>query len=144
MSEQVISLVGGAAGAPILSERIAAAAGILPGHLVIEALGKVAVNATADALAQKLFAQKNIATAGDIDTAYADAETVSYGAYSSGQEVNAIVAAGAAAIADGAPLASAGDGTLKIGTVATAIAYAMEAIDNSGGAAAVRIKARVA
>lgn len=144
MSNQVISLNAGASGQPLLTERIANAAGIIPGHLVIEALGKVGVNVTADALAPKLFAQTNLATAGDIDTAYADGETVSYGAYHAGQEVNGIVAAGAGAIADGAPVASAGDGTLKIGTAATAIAYAMEAVDNSGGATAVRIKIRVA
>lgn len=144
MSKQVISLNAGSAGQPISNERLANAAGILPGHLVIEALGKVGVNVTADALAQKLFAQSNLATAGDIDTAYADGETVIYGAYHAGQEINAIVAAGAAAIADGAPLASSGDGTLKIGTAATAVAYATEAIDNSGGATSVRIQARVA
>jgi len=144
MSNQVISLNAGAAGQPLLTERLAAAAGIIPGHLVIEASGTVAVNATADALAQKLFAQTNLAVAGDIDTAYASGETVSYGAYHAGQEVNGIVAASAAAIADGAPVASAGDGTLKIGTAATAIAYAMEAVDNSGGGSSVRIKIRIA
>lgn len=144
MSNQVISLNAGAAGQPLLTERLAAAAGILPGHLVIEASGTVAVNATADALAPKLFAQTNLATAGDIVTAYASGETVSYGAYHAGQEVNGIVAVGAAAIADGAPIASAGDGTLKVGTAATAIAYATEAVDNSGGSVAVRIKIRVA
>jgi len=144
MSNQVISLNAGASGQPLLTERLASAAGIVPGHLVIEALGKVGVNVTADALAQKLFAQTNLAIAGDIDTAYADSETVSYGAYHAGQEVNAIIAVGADAIADGAPVASAGDGTLKIGSATTAIAYAMEAIDNSGGATSVRIKVRIA
>ena len=141
--KQVISLVGGAAGAPILSERIGGA-GIVAGMLVAEVGGIVVLNASADALAQKLFAQTNLAVAGDIDTVYVSGETVSYGAYHAGQEVNAIVAAGAVAITDGAPLASAGDGTLKIGTVATAIAYAIEAVDNSGGGTTVRIKARVA
>jgi hypothetical protein len=144
MSKQVISLNAGSAGQPIKDERLANAAGIIPGHLVIEALGKVGVNVTADALAPKLFAQTNLAVAGDIDTAYADGETVSYGAYHSGQKVNGIVAAGADAIADGAPIASAGDGTLKIGTAATAIAYATEAVDNSGGGVSVRIQIRVA
>lgn len=144
MSTQVISLVGGAAGAPIMSERLAGEAGILPGMLVVESSGTVIKNATADALAPKLFAQKNVAVAGDIDTAYASGETVSYGAYHAGQEVSGIVAAAAAAIADGAPVASAGDGTLKIGTAATAIAWATEAVDNSGGGTAVRISIRVA
>ncbi len=144
MSKQVISLNAGAAGQPILNERLANAAGIIPGHLVIEALGKVGVNSAADALAPKLFAQTNLATAGDIDTAYANDETVSYGAYHAGQTVNAIVAAGAAAIADGAPIASAGDGTVKVGTAATAIAHATEAVDNSAGASSVRIQIRIA
>lgn len=145
MSNQVISLIGGMAGAPILSERLAGEAGIVPGMLVVESAGTVIKNATASALAPKLFAQPNVATAGDIDTAYADGETVSYGAYHAGQEVNALVAAAAPAIADGDPLDSAGDGTLKKATDATtAIAYAMEAVDNSGGGSSVRIKARIA
>lgn len=144
MTVQVISTVGGAAGAPIVSERLAGEAGILPGMLVVESAGTVIKNATADALAPKLFAQKNIAIAGDIDTAYANGETVCYGAYHSGQEVSGIVAAGAAAIADGAPVASAGDGTLKVGTAATAIAWATESVDNSGGGTSVRINIRVA
>lgn len=142
--KQVISLVGGAAGAPILSERLAGEAGIVAGMLVSESAGGVILNAAADALAQKLFAQTNLALAGDIDTVYANGDTVSYGAYHSGQQVNAIVDAGAAAIADGAPVTSAGDGTLKIGTVANAIGYAIEAVDNSGGGSTVRIQIRVA
>ena len=133
MSNQVITAVGGAMGAPILNERLAAGA-ILPGHLVIEASGTVAVNATADAAAQKLFAQCNQATAGDVTKAYATGETVSYGAYH----------AGAASIADGAPVTSAGDGTLKIGTASDAVGYAKQLTDNSGGASAVRILIRVA
>jgi len=141
---QVVTLIGGAFGAPISNERLSNAAGILPGHLVIETGGLVGVNATADALAQKLFAQTKLSIAGDIDTAYASGETVSYGAYHAGQEVSALVAAGATAIPDGSPVASAGDGTLKVGTVATAIGYATEALDNSGGATVARLSIRVA
>lgn len=141
---QNITLIGGIHGAPQSNERLAASANILPGHLVAEALGKVDVNAAADALGQKLFAQCDLTVAGDIDTAYAINSVVSYGAYASGQKVSAVVAAGADAIADGAPVASAGDGTLKIGTVATAIGYAVEAVDNSAGATSVRLSIRVA
>ena len=153
MSNQVISLNAGAAGQPLLTERLAAAAGILPGHLVEEASGTVQVHGTAAVNAQRLFAQTNLAIAGDIDTAYASGETVSYGAYHAGQEVNALVAASATAITDGAALESAGDGTVRIQTTAAATAdtardsvvgYAMEAVDNSGGATVVRIKIRVA
>ena len=142
--KQVISLVGGAMGAPILSERLAGVAGIVAGMLVRESAGNVILNVTADALGPKLFAQVNLAVSGDIDKVYASGETVSYGAYHSGQEVNAIVAAGAASIADGAPVTCAGDGTVKIGTDANAIGYATEAVDNSGGGTSVRLSIRVA
>lgn len=151
--KQVISLVGGASGAPLLNERLAAAAGILPGHLVAESSGTVAVHGTAAANAQRLFAQTDCAISGDIDTAYGNGATVSYGAYHTGQEVNALVAAGATAITDGAALESAGDGTLRIATADAAtdtaqrdaiVGYAMEAVDNSGGGTVVRIKMRVA
>lgn len=144
MSTQVISLVSGVAGCPILNERLAAAAGILPGHLVEEAGGEVAVHSTAGGAAQKLFAQKNIAVAGDINAAYADGETVSYGAYHAGQEVLGVVAAAADAITDGAALESAGDGTLRVLASGAIVAYAMESVDNSGAATVARIKIRVA
>ena len=138
---QVISLVTASTGQPIKSERLAGVAGITPGMLVVELLGEVVLNTTANALSPKLVAQTNLA---NIDQVYADGETVSYGAYHSGQEVNAILAAGAAAIADGAPVTSAGDGTWKVGLAANAIGYATEAVDNSGGGSAVRISIRIA
>lgn len=153
MSKQVIALVGGEKGQPILNERLAGEAGILAGHLVEEAAGAVQLHSTAAGSAQKLFAMPNVAVAGDIDTAYANGETVIYGAFHSGQEVYALVAAGATAIPDGGKLESAGDGTLRVvsASAATAdtsrdstVAYAKEAVDNSGGGAAVRIKVRIA
>lgn len=153
MSTQVISLVGGFAGEPILSEGIAAAGGILPGHLLDEGASTVLVHAGAGLNAQKLFAQNNIAVAGDIDTAYLSGETVSYGAYHSGQEVSALLAASAAAIVRGDALESDGDGTLRVLTTDTAtddtqrdaiVGYALEAVDNSGGGSVVRIKIRIA
>lgn len=153
MAKQVISLVSGAAGAPISNERLSAASGILPGHLVEEASGLVQVHGTAAVNAQRLFAQTDLSVSGDIDLAYGSGATVSYGAYHSGQEVNALVAASATAITDGAALESAGDGTLRILTTDTAtddtqrdsiVAYATEAVDNSGGGTVVRIKTRVA
>jgi hypothetical protein len=149
---QVISLRGGAMGAPILSERLATSI-ISPGALVIEAAGEVDNHGTAAGNAQRLFAQKNLSVAGDVDTAYAIGETVCYGAYHSGQEVSALVAAGAAAIVDGDALESDGDGTLRVVTTAAATAdtsrdsivgYALEDVDNSGGGTVVRIKIRVA
>jgi hypothetical protein len=141
---QVISLLTSVSGAPIISERLSGEAGIIPGMLVAESAGTVSKHSTLNALAPKLFAQTNMPVGGTIDTAYASGETLRYGAYHAGQQVNALLPAAAAAIADGAPLTSNGDGTLKIGTAANAIAYAMEAVDNSGGGTTVRIKARIA
>jgi len=153
MSTQVVSLVAGPAGDPILSEDIAAAAGILPGHLVEEGAADVAVHAGAGLNAQRLFAQKKLTASGDIDTAYLNGELVSYGAYHSGQEVRALLAASAAAIVRGDPLESDGDGTLRVLTTDTAtddtqrdsvVGYALEAVDNSGGGTVVKIDIRVA
>jgi len=153
MSTQVVSLVAGPAGDPILSEDIAAAAGILPGHLVEEGAADVAVHAGAGLNAQRLFAQKNLATSGDINTAYLSGELVSYGAYHSGQEVRALLAASAAAIVRGDALESDGDGTLRVLTTDSAtddtqrdsiVGYALEAVDNSGGGTVVKIDIRVA
>jgi hypothetical protein len=153
MAKQVISLIGGEKGAPFLSERLATAAGILPGHLVEEALGKVKVHATAAVNAQPLFAQTDLGVAGDIDEAYVINASVSYGAYQTGQEVNALLAAAATAVIDGAAMESAGDGTIRTATADAAtdtvqrdsiVGYAIEAVDNSGGGAVARIKIRVA
>jgi hypothetical protein len=141
---QTISLITSSTGQPILSERTTTDSGVVPGMLVVESSGSVIKNVTADSVGPKLFAQKNNIIAGDIDTVYTVGDTVSYGAYHAGQQVNALLAAGAAAIVDGAPLTSAGDGTLKVGTDANAIAYAIEAVDNSGGGSTVRIHARIA
>lgn len=151
---QVIQLLTDVNGSFIHNERLAAAASaILPGHLVEEVLGKVQEHSTAAANAQKLFALANIANGGTIDDVYIVGESVRYGAAHAGQEVFALVAASATAITDGIALESAGDGTLRIQTTDSAtddtqrnsvVAYAMEAVDNSGGGSAVRIKARVA
>jgi hypothetical protein len=157
---KVIALLAGFIGQLIQSERASAAGtAILPGMLVEEAAGKVQEHSTAGGNAQKLFALPNISTGGTIDTVYPVGDSVSYGCAHSGQEVNALLAVGAAAVADGAPLQSAGDGTLAV-WVAQAVneagsatfnietndivAYAMVAVDNSGGATRVRIKVRVA
>ena len=150
--KQVISLVGGAAGAPILSERLAGEAGIVAGMLINESAGTVIKHAGAGLNAQRLFAQTNLMIAGDIDTVQANGETVSYGAYHKGQEVNALVGV-VAAIVDGDPLESAGDGTLRKAVADAAtdtaqrdsiVGYALEDVDNSGGSVNVRIKIRVA
>lgn len=150
---QVISLITATSGQPVLSARLAAAGGIVPGDLVAESSGTIAVHGTAAVNAARLFAQTNTSNGGTIDDAYANGELVSYGAYRTGQEVNARVAAGAPAIVDGDELESAGDGTLRKAVADAAtdtvqrdsiVAYAIEDIDNSGGGTIVRLKTRIA
>jgi len=149
MAPQVIELTAGLAGQSIHSEKAAASGtAIVPGMLLEIASGEVQEHSTAAGTASKMFALPNICTGGTIDTVYAVGDLVRYGTFSSGQEINAFVADGASAIAEGDPLESAGDGTLrKVATAAATantsrdsiVAYAGEAVDNSGGDDAVRI-----
>ena len=112
---EVIELLADSAGQSIHNEALSAAASaIVPGDMVEElAAGTVQEQSTAGARAQKLFALTNLGNGSDIDEAYAVGETVRYGAFHSGQEVFARVAAGAPAIVIGDELDPAGDGTLK-------------------------------
>lgn len=151
---QTIELNAGIAGEPIIDEKKAAAAtAITPGYLIEElAAGTVQEHSSAGDKAQKMFAMPNVANGGTIDDDYVVAETVRYGIFSRGQEVFALLAASAAAIVIGDSLESSGDGTLrKVVTDAatddterdSTVAYAIEAVDNSGGGGEVRIKVRV-
>ncbi len=74
-------------------EKAADAAGVLPGHLLIETATGVAVNATADDVpVRALFADINIGDAGDISRAYTNGENVHYVSASKGSYVTAILA----------------------------------------------------
>lgn len=137
-------------GQPIAKEGKANAA-ITPGHLIeLRSDGELQVHGSAAGTAAKAFARENEVFGKDIDTAYAAEDNVLYYVLRSGDEVNALVAAGAAAIVVGDKLESAGDGTLrKVSTSAatadtsrdSVVAVALENVDNSGGGTAVRIKA---
>ena len=152
---QVIELLTDPQGQFIHSEAItAAASAVVPGMLVEETTaGTLQEHSTAAGNAQKLFALANLTNAGTIDTAYAVGATARYGAAHSGQEANALLAAAATAVTRGAPLESAGDGTLRVQGASAAtsqlqrdsvVAYALEAVDNSGGGTTARIRVRVA
>jgi len=138
---QVIPLLTDLKGQPIYDEAKADAAGIIPGMLVAETATGVAVSTGATPAA--LFADSNPTNGSTIDTAYAAGEVVRFGAYHGGQPVNALVAAGADAIAKGAALESAGDGTLQVLASGQKIGHALEAVDNSGGAELARIAVRI-
>ena len=152
---QVIQALGGINGEPVNNEALSAAASaIKPGHLVEElAAGTVQEHSTAAVNAQKLIALTDTPTGGTIDDAYAVGATVRYGAFNGGQKGFLRLAASAAAIVIGDALQSAGDGTVRIQTTDAAtddtqrdslVAYAVEAVDNSGGGAEVFIEVRFA
>lgn len=152
---QVIQLLTDTAGSFIHSEALSAAgSAIVPGMLVEElAAGTVQEHSVAAGNAQKLFALADLSNAGTIDDAYPVGANVRYGCAHSGQEVYALLAASAAAVVKGAPLQSAGDGTLRVLATSAAtsqaqrngiVGYALEAVDNSAGGSLARIKVRVA
>lgn len=89
-------------------------AGITPGHLLtLMSTNKIAFHATAGGKAAPMFAVENYLVGKDLNTAYVADDTVQYEVYSPGTEINALLAAHAAAIAIGDYLESAGDGTLR-------------------------------
>lgn len=81
----------------------------------------------------------------NIDHPYQAAESVFYVAANGGDEFYMLLAASQNAAKD-SPLVSNGDGTLKVATVGAGtltdavFGYAAEAVDNSGGGSAVRIR----
>ncbi len=137
----------------IRKEAIASAA-INPGHLVeFGGAQELRVHAGAGLNARKAFALENDLIGGGIGDAYALNQTVQYGVFPPGAEVYALLAAAATAVTIGLALESDGDGTLRLLTTDAAtddtqrdsvVAYALEAVDNSGGGSEARIRVEVA
>ena len=139
----------------------AAGGAIVPGMLVVfNSSGALIAHATAKQKTAPTFAvemenlnPKTGATAGiagGIDDAYASGDYCQAETLYPGCQVYALVAAAAVAIAKGALVESAGDGTVRLITDFTdaeidavgggAIARALEAVDNSAGGARARIR----
>ena len=115
---------------------------ITPGHLLtINSSDALVVHATALGAAAALFAVENDIVGKTIDDNYVVNDYVQAEYLGSGCEVLGVVAAAAPAIVIGDLLESAGNGTLRKRTTGIAVAQAIQAVDNSGGGAAVRIKA---
>ncbi|MCH8327348.1 MAG: hypothetical protein IID15_02330 [Candidatus Marinimicrobia bacterium] len=117
------------------------------------AAGTVQEHSGAGLNAQKLVALTDTPVGGTIDDAYTVAATVRYGAFNAGQRGFLRLAASASAVVIGKALESDGDGTVRILTTDTAtddtqrdsiVAYAVEAVDNSGGGSEVFIEVRFA
>jgi len=133
-----------------VKEELATAA-ITPGHLVERDATGIAVHSTAQGRNQRLFALENVADAKGIDDDYVAGEIARMWQGRPGDEIFGLVLNGTAAIALNDDLASNGDGTLVTVTDTVdakpldgvVVARALEAVDNSGGGAPVRIKAEV-
>jgi hypothetical protein len=140
MAKRVIALLG----QPIQNEDRAAAEAITPGHLcTINGSGLWIKHATAAAKCMPNYAMERDEMGKGIDDAYAIGDTVKMGAFSPGMRVNALLAAAAGAITVDDYLESAGNGTLRLLAAGVAIAKALEAVDNSAGGTAARIRVEV-
>jgi hypothetical protein len=133
-------------GTGIQHEAVAGGA-ITPGMLVelqADAVDTVEAHATDGGGGNPSFAIDYYLTGLGIDDAYASGDNVIYRTYAAGSSVYALVAASATAITKAAPLASNGDGTVRIAADGdVVIAHAREAVDNSAGGSAVRIKIEI-
>jgi hypothetical protein len=137
MPKRVIALLG----QPIYNEDGVAAEAITPGMLVNGTTSLIKY-ATAGGAAAPAFALERDEMGKDIDTPYAIGDTVKIGVFHKGQHVNALIAIGQN-IAANARLEAAADGTLKVFAAGVILARALEAVDNSAGGAAARLRVEI-
>lgn len=119
---------------------------IKPGHLIMPSGATVIVHNADGDQGAPWFAKEDALIGNDKTVAYASGDLVSFHMAQTGDRVLARVAASATAIANGAPLASDGDGCLRLGVVGTdhIFAHAAEAVDNSAGVTETFIRADIA
>ena len=92
MARRVIALLGQP---PVVNEEDAAAAALIPGHLIdYDAAGDLVLHATAGIQAARTFALERDELGQDIDTAYAIGDQVKVGAFHVGQRVYAFTPSG--------------------------------------------------
>jgi hypothetical protein len=130
---------------PVYNEATAAEA-ITPGHVVKQNGSAALIKNTLAASSETpvLVAVENSIFGKGIDDAWAIGDRVIYQHLRSGCEFMALVAAAAPAIAYDDPITTAADGTVvKAASAATAIGRAREAVDNSAGGSAVRLRVLV-
>jgi hypothetical protein len=123
-----------------------AAAAMTPGHLLsYDSSGTFVKHAVAGGPWQGIVCVEDDHNGNGIDTAYASGDYVQAEQVGNGCDVNLLVPAAAAAIARNGPVKSNGDGTvIAQGGTGTIIGWALEAVDNSAGGAAARIKVMLA
>ncbi len=126
-----------------------ASSAITPGDLVeFGGSNDLQTHGTAGGPARKAFALDNDLIGDDISVDYASGDTVQYGVFPPGAEVNAHLNY-PENVSKGDPLVSAGDGGLVAFIESTheagvIVAFANEAVNNSAGGAQVRIQVEVA
>lgn len=119
-------------------------AAITPGMLITRTATGVRPHNVASGVATTAFAVEKGYIGEGIDDPYAIGEQCVYKVFQPGSAVYALAHAGGAAIAVGAILMSAGDGTLELAAPDdTAVAQALEAVDNSAGSNPVRIRVEI-
>lgn len=139
MAKRVIALLG----EPIQTEDWAAAEAITPGQLVnFNGSGLLIKQATASVACASMYAMNRDEMGDDLDVAYAIGDTVKVGCFHGGQRVNAFIASGQN-IALGAYLESAGGGNLKVFASGIVKGQALEAVNNTAGPGASRIRVLV-
>ena len=112
---------------------VAASNTIYPGMLVLKSSGSLIPNsAAADVDAPIQFAVEDAQFNKGIDDAYAEGDTCYYCIPQGGARVYAWLETGGN-VAAGAPLESNGAGYLQAASTGRIIAYAAEAVNNSGG-----------
>jgi hypothetical protein len=122
---------------------------ILPGSLVaLTRLDTFVVHPSASHKTTAMFALENELIGKGIDDAYVAGDLVQVEHFDQGDWVLALLPASATKVYEGDFLESAGDGTLQLVGAdyqegATAIAQAMETVDNSAGSAVARIKVAI-
>jgi hypothetical protein len=127
-------------GQPIYNEDGVAASAITPGMFVT---GVTSLSPAAAAAATRAVACEREEMGKGIDTAYAVGDTVKVAALRPGDHVYALLASGQNLAADAA-VESAGSGALRALAAGVRLGRALEAVNNTAGPGAARIRVEVA
>jgi hypothetical protein len=122
-------------------KEVNAAGAITPGHIVLRGSAGTVTVAGAAAESSLMIALEQDTLGKDIDTAYASGDRVSCMYPETGCEIQGLLAAGATAVVIGSLLQTGAGGTVALRTTTNrVIGQALEAVDNSVGGTAVRLK----
>ena len=134
---------------PIYEDAVDGGATVTPGEFLVLDGGDIEPHGTAAGsgflpmvAVENIY--KTVSGTKAIDTTYAATELCRYVIPQRGDKVYAWIEAGNAAVVEGAALESGASGNLQTATTGQVLAYAAEAVDNSGGGSRVRIRVTIA